>query len=58
MTLLQETTPPDRCDHCEEEIAPEALVILAPPVGDGEWVCARCIKVMLYRAIAKLPRVC
>lgn len=45
-----------RCDHCEEEFAPEALVILDPPSGHGEMICARCIEIMLRRAIAKLPR--
>jgi formylmethanofuran dehydrogenase subunit E len=44
------------CDHCEEEFAREALVILDPPAGDGELICARCIEIMLRRAIAKLPR--
>jgi formylmethanofuran dehydrogenase subunit E len=31
-----------RCDHCEEEFAPEQLVVLAPPIGDGEMICKRC----------------
>lgn len=44
-----------RCDHCEEEFAPAALVILDPPAGHGELICARCIEIMLRRAIAKLP---
>jgi formylmethanofuran dehydrogenase subunit E len=45
-----------RCDHCEEEFAPEELMVLAPPAGDGELVCARCIEIKLRRAIANLPR--
>jgi hypothetical protein len=45
-----------RCDHCEDEFAPEELTVLAPPAGDGELICARCIEIMLRRAIAKLPR--
>src|SRR5207302_10251997 len=45
-----------RCDHCEEEFAPDDLVVLAPPAGDGELTCARRIEIMLRRAIAKLPR--
>lgn len=44
-----------RCDHCEEEFAPEELVILDPPAGHGELICARCIEIELRRAIAKLP---
>jgi formylmethanofuran dehydrogenase subunit E len=44
-----------RCDHCEEDFAPEELTVLAPPAGDGELICARCIEIMLRRAIAKLP---
>jgi hypothetical protein len=44
-----------RCDHCEDEFAPEELVILAPPAGHGELICGRCIEIMLRRAIAKLP---
>jgi len=47
---------PRRCDHCEEEFAPEELTILAPPAGDGELICARSIEVKLRRAVAKLPR--
>jgi hypothetical protein len=42
--------------HCEEAFAPEALVILGPPSGHGEMICARCIEIMLRRAIANLPR--
>ncbi|WP_157113125.1 hypothetical protein [Bradyrhizobium embrapense] len=45
-----------RCDHCEEEFTPEELVVVAPPAGDGELACKRCIEIMLRRAIAKLPR--
>ena len=45
-----------RCDHCEEDFAPEELVILDPPAGHGELICARCIEIMFRRAIAKLPR--
>jgi formylmethanofuran dehydrogenase subunit E len=45
-----------RCDHCEEEFTPEMLTVLAPPAGDGELICARCIEIMLRRSIAKLPR--
>lgn len=45
-----------RCDHCEEEYAPEELTILAPPAGDDELICARCIEIKLRRAVAKLPR--
>jgi formylmethanofuran dehydrogenase subunit E len=45
-----------RCDHCEEDFAPEELVILDPPAGDGELICARCIEIMFRRAIAALPR--
>jgi formylmethanofuran dehydrogenase subunit E len=45
-----------RCDHCEEEFAPEELMVFAPPAGDGELICARCIEIKLRRAIAKLPR--
>jgi hypothetical protein len=45
-----------RCGHCEEAFAPEALVILDPPSGHGEMISARCIEIMLRRAIAKLPR--
>ncbi|WP_377829516.1 hypothetical protein ACFKHW_07075 [Bradyrhizobium lupini] len=33
------------CDHCEEEFAPEELIVLAPPTGDGELICARCIEI-------------
>ncbi|OSI25704.1 hypothetical protein BSZ21_02800 [Bradyrhizobium canariense] len=51
-----------RCDHCEEEFAPEELIVLAPPAGDGELICGRCIEVkllMLHRiriiSIAQLP---
>jgi formylmethanofuran dehydrogenase subunit E len=44
------------CDHCEEEFAPDELVILDPPTGHGELICARCIEIMLRRAIAQLPR--
>ncbi|RXG92000.1 hypothetical protein EAS61_23970 [Bradyrhizobium zhanjiangense] len=46
-----------RCDHCEEEFAPAELTVLAPPAGDGELVCARCIEIKLrqlsrsYRAV-------
>jgi formylmethanofuran dehydrogenase subunit E len=45
-----------RCDHCEEEFSPEDLVVLAPPTGDGELICARCLEVEMRRAIAELPR--
>ncbi|MHC2521693.1 hypothetical protein [Bradyrhizobium diazoefficiens] len=45
-----------RCDHCEEECAPEELVILAQPAGHGELICGRCIEIMFRREIAKLPR--
>lgn len=45
-----------RCHHCEEEFAPEQLVILTAPAGNGELVCARCIEIKLRRAIAELPR--
>lgn len=45
-----------RCDHCEEELAPEELTVLAPPAGDGELICARCIEIKLRRAVAKLAR--
>jgi hypothetical protein len=45
-----------RCDHCEQAFAPEALVILDPPSGHGEMISARCIEILLRRAIAKLPR--
>ncbi len=45
-----------RCDHCEEEFAPEELTVLAPPAGDGELICARGIEIKLRRAIAKLSR--
>jgi len=31
---------PIRCDHCEEEYSPEVLVILDPPAGEGELICA------------------
>ncbi|MHC2337870.1 hypothetical protein [Bradyrhizobium sp. USDA 4454] len=45
-----------RCHHCEEEFAPDELQVLAPPAGDGELICARCVEIILRRAIAKLPR--
>ncbi|MBR1330900.1 hypothetical protein [Bradyrhizobium ottawaense] len=45
-----------RCDHREEEFAPEELTVLAPPAGNGELICARCFEIKLRRAIAKLPR--
>jgi hypothetical protein len=45
-----------RCDHCEEEFSPDELVILAPPSGQGDLICARCIEIKLRRAIAELPR--
>jgi formylmethanofuran dehydrogenase subunit E len=45
-----------RCDHCEEDFAPEELTVLAPPAGDGELICARCIEIKLRRAIAELSR--
>jgi hypothetical protein len=45
-----------RCDHCEEELPPEELMVLAPPTGEGELIRGRCVEIMLRRAIAKLPR--
>lgn len=45
-----------RCDHCEEEFAPEELTVLAPLAEDSELICARCIEIKLRRAVAKLPR--
>lgn len=45
-----------RCDHCEEEFLPDELMVLAPPTGDGELICGRCVEIVLRRAIAKLPR--
>lgn len=45
-----------RCDHCAEEFAPEELAVLSPPIGSGELICARCVEIMICRAIAELPR--
>lgn len=45
-----------RCDHCDEEVAPEELTVIDPPAGNGESICLRCIGIMLRRAVAKLPR--
>jgi len=43
------------CDHCKEEFPLAQLVVLAPPIGHGELICARCIEVKLRRAVAELP---
>ncbi|MCJ9728948.1 hypothetical protein [Bradyrhizobium sp. PRIMUS42] len=39
----------------QKEFAPKELTVFAPPAGDGELICARCIEIKLRRTIAKLP---